>query len=409
LAAVLAVTAALQVSALPVALQHGPGPAAGLGLMGIWALASVGLLLVGRSARLARVASHPAWSVLLLVAVAVAVATVYPHADALKHLGRGSDQDDAIIGCVQALLQGRAPYPARTYLGLPVSAGPGALVVHLPFVLAGVYPVAGVAAVVGATLALHRISQGWLAANVFLGLLASSLLFWQQLVVGSDLGTWGCLLVVALLALRPARPVGGHAARIAATALLVLVASARVVFVWVPALAGVLLWRQDRRRALLVAALGTAATVALHLSFAAFAKGAYSPLHLLGRMQGVPWWVSGAAAALVAAALYVTWRFSATSAERWLGLAALSVTVSLAVPAVVDLVLVNRWAATHWRSRFLMPGLPVLAAYAGVLVSSRSQQARKPLNAPRWEPSGGPPGRASSPPGPPGLPGQSTC
>ena len=71
---------------------------------------------------------------------AIAVIFVYPYADGLKANLGGSDQDDAVMLCGQSLLSGEFPYAQRTYPNNPASPAPGMLLIFLPSILTGWYP-----------------------------------------------------------------------------------------------------------------------------------------------------------------------------------------------------------------------------------------------------------------------------
>jgi hypothetical protein len=80
---------------------------------------------------------HIWWLALLTLAIVVTVyALVYPIANSHAP-GVGSDDDDALNVATTALLNGRFPYGARTYLGNAVHHLPGAFVLASPFVLLG--------------------------------------------------------------------------------------------------------------------------------------------------------------------------------------------------------------------------------------------------------------------------------
>jgi hypothetical protein len=71
---------------------------------------------------------------LALLALLVLVVVAYPRADALRSVGRGSDQDDCVRELVGNVLALRAPYGVG-YFGDPCSTGPGELVPYLPLAL----------------------------------------------------------------------------------------------------------------------------------------------------------------------------------------------------------------------------------------------------------------------------------
>jgi hypothetical protein len=71
-----------------------------------------------------------------LAAVTVVFFVVYPIANSGAQ-GGGSDGDDALHTATSELLHGRYPYSTTTYLGNPITPMPGALLLAIPFVLAG--------------------------------------------------------------------------------------------------------------------------------------------------------------------------------------------------------------------------------------------------------------------------------
>jgi hypothetical protein len=71
----------------------------------------------------------------VLVVLAVTL-FIYPKANIHTPM-RGSDRDDALLDATSALLRGEFPYSRPTYLGNPITPLPGALLLAVPFVLAG--------------------------------------------------------------------------------------------------------------------------------------------------------------------------------------------------------------------------------------------------------------------------------
>ncbi|MGE0726179.1 MAG: hypothetical protein AB7O45_17530, partial [Alphaproteobacteria bacterium] len=219
-----------------------------------------------------------------LVVAALAVSLlVYPQADALRAVGRGSDQDDGLIQAATALVRGADPYGAPSYLGLPLSAGPGLVIAAVPFVAAGFYPGLTLAALALALGLLGR-WHGWAAAGAAAVLLGSSLSFWELVAIGSDLVAVGAIFLAIALAIgRVRRPGAWIALALVAGA----AATARLVFLYLPVVWPLARWRGDARAVLLHVALALAAAVALHAGFALVADRPYPPLHLLGKGAGL--------------------------------------------------------------------------------------------------------------------------
>jgi hypothetical protein len=86
----------------------------------------------------ARISERRAWllAAATFAALAIAFWIVFPIADSGR-LGGGSDGDDALNLAGGRLLRGEYPYDVRTYLGNAITPLPGALLLALPFVLAG--------------------------------------------------------------------------------------------------------------------------------------------------------------------------------------------------------------------------------------------------------------------------------
>jgi len=103
------------------------------------AYAIVAAAIVARRPRLPERLSKrlvPWLALLTLVAVLAAFVMIYPAAN--THVpGAGSDDDDAMNVGTIAMLAGRSPYSATTYLGNAVHHLPGGLALAVPFVLLG--------------------------------------------------------------------------------------------------------------------------------------------------------------------------------------------------------------------------------------------------------------------------------
>jgi hypothetical protein len=75
-------------------------------------------------------------AVVTLVVLLGLFALVYPLANS-GIVGGGTDRDEALNIAVTELLNGRYPYYARTYIGVPITPMPGSMLLALPFVLLG--------------------------------------------------------------------------------------------------------------------------------------------------------------------------------------------------------------------------------------------------------------------------------
>ena len=137
--------------------------------------------------------------------VLLGVGVLYPYADGLKELMMGSDQDDAIMLCGQALMRGEFPYSELTYLGNPPSPAPGMLLIFLLSIATGWYPLT---TLIFLSLTIWIISQtdGIQTAARFVAYLSLSLVFWYQLAVGLDLIVMGLLVLLTTKLSAMAKP-----------------------------------------------------------------------------------------------------------------------------------------------------------------------------------------------------------
>ena len=136
---------------------------------------------------------------LALVALLVLVAVAYPRADALREVGRGSDQDDCVRELVDNVLALRAPYGVG-YFGDPCSTGPGELVPYLPLALwDGYLVVVPVLAVLLGYRVLTLLTDRGTAVLLSLTQLVCWL-FLEMAATGSDLVVIGWLFALATTA-----------------------------------------------------------------------------------------------------------------------------------------------------------------------------------------------------------------
>ena len=223
------------------------------------------------------------FQVLLVVILGVVTAIFYPMADALKYQGLGQDQDDCLIQGSLALASGKSPYEETTYFGNPCSPLFGAIVPYVPFVLLGVFALAG-PVILGATAAAVRLARGPLVAGLTLSLLVATPLTLELLVNGSDFIWIGFGLVILGLALGREFPfLSSSGNDLTAAALVGLLASTRVNM---PILLGLyLLILLSRRRKSGFVLFGLAASIALLPSFLIYAAdpSGFTPLHLIGK------------------------------------------------------------------------------------------------------------------------------
>jgi hypothetical protein len=196
-----------------------------------------------------------------VVALAALVAVAYPKADALRAVGRGSDQDDCVQVLVSNVFALRPPYGVG-YFGDPCSTGPGEFFVYLPLRLSALYFVVlpSLTVLLGfwvLTLVADRSTAVLLSLTQFV-----SWLFLELASVGSDLIVIGWLFATATVASREGLRSRRTGLLVAGTAAYALFASSRLPLTVVAVLSGGLLVVVSGRRALLVLVPATVVTAA---------------------------------------------------------------------------------------------------------------------------------------------------
>jgi hypothetical protein len=237
----------------------------------------------------------------VLVVLAAALAVVYPHANTHTP-GQGSDRDDAAnIGALR-LLHGEYPYGPHTYLGLPISQLPGALILAAPF--AGISSSAwGNVFWLAVLMALLAASASWGTAAIAVAaafVIAPALP--REYLTGGDLIA-NTIYVAAALWLVYRYALSRWWWLAAAALGLTLASRANFVFVLIPL--GVALYGRGGLRAALPP-IGVASASALALTLPVLAKQAgRDALSISNHLSSVG--TAGEAAVLLAAAALAIW------------------------------------------------------------------------------------------------------
>ena len=341
--------------------------------------------VVLRSPRLLGLLTRRATLVAGLVSLLVLVAVAYPRADALRTVGRGSDQDDCVRELVDNVRALRAPFGVG-YFGDPCSTGPGELVPYLPLGLwDGYLVVVPVLAVLVGYLVLRLLTDPGTAALLSLTQLVSWL-FLEMSAVGSDLVVVGWLFAAATtastLGLRrhdPALAVVGGLAYL-------LFAASRLPLLVVTAASGLVLLATCGARAWRLVAAVLLGAAAVYLGSWAVAPARFRPGHLLGKSVRIVrdlWddrlgWLLLVAVVLVAATAAVALRHGLVGVlgrhSGWAHL--LVVTAPMAAVALWDLERKGFDPAAWEGLHYLYLGVPAL------LVVVASTRERSPVPGP---------------------------
>jgi hypothetical protein len=305
--------------------------------------------------------------IILLVGLASINYFVYPIADALKLQMRGSDQDDALILAGSRLVRLLSPYAEKTYLGNPISTGPGLVLLTLPFILCGTYFLLTPASLGALAWMVRRRAASPYRANLLIFLCLSSLGFWQAMVVGSDLFLIGTLFVLtlALLYFKAGRSQGYFSLGII---LFSLSATSRLIFIYLVPLVSVFLGKRNQAQGIIFFAAATLMTVALHVLFYLWDPAHYTPLHILSKgthmLPGV--WMLLAGLLCMLAGLISIYQVS-DEFTSWLWYMGICLFTPMICIAMGELAFFRGFNFTNWEvAQNLMVTLPALTAYAAL-------------------------------------------
>ncbi len=217
-----------------------------------------------------------------LAGLLVMVAVAYPRADALRAVGRGSDQDDCVRELVGNVLALRAPYGVG-YFGDPCSTGPGELVPYLPLALwDGYLVVVPVLAVLLGYRVLRLVTDRGTAVLLSLTQLVCWL-FLEMAATGSDLVVIGWLFALATTASTLGLQRHDTVLTFLGGTAYVLFATSRVPLVVVTAASGGVLLALVGARAWRVVAPVLLVATALYVGTWALAPASFRPGHLVGK------------------------------------------------------------------------------------------------------------------------------
>ena len=308
-----------------------------------------------------------------LIAMTAVALWVYPAADGLRTELRGSDQDDAIIICGRALLAGVHPYGMETYLGNPPSPGPGCLLLFMPSLLTGWFPLTTVLTMLW-TLAWIRMRHGSAVMGTFCVLLSSSVIYWDLLAVGSDLVAIGLIIAIAT---DWSSSVATRRNAVALGILTGLLGATRIPLIFIPLLPAFAIWGRRQGLGVCVALVGLATATAFHGAFWAWDPVGYTPLHLLGKGDSILG-VWGRLAILLTCTLAGVWLvMNRTRNDIHLWTITLGLGLPLGATAVASLGGFTPSDLGAWEgANYLFPVLPALTLWAALELTRKSEAER---------------------------------
>ena len=230
-----------------------------------------------------------ALAVLVTIGLCVLAFFLYELANSGR-IGPGSDGDDALMLGAAELIKGRYPFYPLTYLGNPIAPMPGAVILSIPFVLLGIYPLQAVFWLIVFFVTL-AITTGNLRGTLFMALpiLAVSPTIFQNISAGTDhIPNSVYILVFSLLVIRAGRKESARWWEFAIPAVLLGVGlSSRSNFAFLVPMLVVLLWKlKGHRVAIGTGAVICGAAVAVTLPFWLYDPNGFTPLIVqTGKME----------------------------------------------------------------------------------------------------------------------------
>ena len=223
------------------------------------------------------------WTFLLAnVVLLFMVLVAYPRADALRAVGRGSDQDDCVRLMVSNVFSLRHPY-AVGYFGDPCSSGPGEFFVYFPVqIFRSYFVVVPVLAVLLGYWVLRQVTDPQAAILLSLTQFASWL-FLEMSAVGSDLIIIGWLFAAAVVSSNQGLRRSSRLLTVIGIACYTVFAGSRVPLIVVTAGSLCLLLVARGRPAWRIVAPVAVVTTMLYLGTYLAAPDKFRPGHLLGR------------------------------------------------------------------------------------------------------------------------------
>jgi hypothetical protein len=315
------------------------------------------------------------FSSIICIAILSASYFIYPIADARRNSGGGSTADDALLLAARSFFHNGAMYANAVDGNIPISTGPGWVLLNSVFANSMCYSFMLPLYIALLTGLISVMSKQPRQGLIFLGLMTTSLLFWELMVTGHDIVAIGCAFTMVTIATSTlAQQKTPHLPRMLALAVLVgLIATSRVVFIVLPLLLALFAWKYNRRVSLIIGLGGSAIALALHAYFYS-TSAFYQPFHLFQRGG------TNVGAGLIATGLVlesvVVWRaYSRVSADvaTWLFGTWLCLFLPLLLIAIGELRHAG-WILANWEgANYLFPCIPLFLAYVAATTSASAE------------------------------------
>ncbi len=227
------------------------------------------------------------WIFIVIISIfIIANYFIYPIADARKLVGKGSTGDDAIIEPVKKFLSTGKMYDVTLNGDVPVSPGPGWILLNSLFVICNSYYLFTPFYISISILLYLLLFKKKTAPIILLFLLSSSLIFWELMVTGHDLISLGfsfTLIIMLLFHYCIEVDVKTISIPIFLISIFIgFISTSRIVFLFLPFLTLILTYKFKLKQSLFIFTISISIAILLHFIFY-ITNDYYQPLHLFNR------------------------------------------------------------------------------------------------------------------------------
>ncbi len=299
----------------------------------------------------------------LILIILVANLWLYPIADARSEQGKGSDQDHSLIIAGERLYQGNNPYKGEHWPHESAAAGPGWIILASPLAATGQYVFLNPLIIALTACLLAFVRRSFFAGVIFLLLMMSSLAFWELTVVGSDMISIGCLMLIATIIVYYGWQRGGLAKALSAI-LLAFVATGRAVFFYLIPLFAFFQRKRQPASSLMFLLIAGGVFTALNLVFYLWTPEWYLPLHVFwkGELLMGRWFYLAAGLACIVVA-FLAAKSVSNDLPSWILNCWITILIGMSFAALGDL-----WSSSfifsQWEgANYLGVAMPGYAAF----------------------------------------------
>jgi intracellular septation protein A len=274
------------------------------------------------------------------------------------------------------MLSGLYPYSENTYVGNPISIGPGWLILHTPFVAIHLYILASVFFIALNGILIVYLTGHYRGVTLMSFLLASSLLFWERFVTGTDMLTMGAVSASAVSLFFISKLLKRRWIIMCGIILAVLVCSSRIPLVYLSVVFGGIGLVFGKKRGILIGVVILSGALLLLLLFYLWQPESYSILHVITKAYRLlhSWGMLVNAAVSIFCIYLAIVHFYKT---RNLSNAYLALAIAWLIPfgvmSIADIIYRN-WDWRMWEgSNYFLPAIMALATWGAIRSCGSSQ------------------------------------